>query len=246
MTLRNEAILATRSILSLFGVRLIRISPNKIRGIDPFLDLRHIVGHVRSPVIFDVGANDGETVDAFRRHFPTAVITAFEPSLQCADDLKRRYSAQSGVSVEAVALGAHNGEAFLHTFSGSRMNSLLPLSTSPDNVMRERFANVGSNHVPLRTLDSFCAERSVDHIDILKIDTQGYDLHVLEGATSLLSHRQIDAVIVEINFIPMYDGQGSFTQIHDLMCGFNYRFVDFYNKTRHGSGVSWCDACYAL
>jgi hypothetical protein len=124
------------------------------------------------------------------------------------------------------------------------MNSLLTLDGDPANPMREGFTPTGTTPVQLETLDEFCGEHGFKQIDILKIDTQGYDLQVLKGATRLLAGRRVRAVVLEANFVPMYERQATFSELHELLSSHGYRLVDFYNQHRSGGYTAWCDAIY--
>ena len=124
------------------------------------------------------------------------------------------------------------------------MNSLLPLDESPDNVLGRSFEKLGTANVEVETLDYFCTRHRISGIDVLKIDTQGYDLNVLKGATAFLGFGRIGAILTEVNFISMYKGQPTFADLHGFLCSFGYRLVDLYNHARDSSYTSWCDALY--
>lgn len=246
MDIRNSLSLALRNFLSLVGLRLVRLSPNKVRGIEPVLDLKYLLRGKSNPTIVDVGANDGETVSEFLKCIPGAKIIAFEPFEQCYRILQNLFSSNPDVRIENVALGCSPGSSNLNVYSGNRMNSLLELDDQPGNVMRAKFTAAGTTTVAIETLDDFCRANSIGQIDVLKIDTQGFDLNVLKGAVGLLQNRRVTAIQVEVNFIPMYKGQPSFLEIHKFLSDLDYRLVDFYNQTRPNDYTAWCDACYVL
>jgi FkbM family methyltransferase len=58
-----------------------------------------------------------------------------------------------------------------------------------------------ATRVPMQTLDGFLCENALAHIDLLKVDTEGYELRVLQGATRLLSDKRIRAVQFEFGEI---------------------------------------------
>ena len=244
MNLRNSLSLLARNCLSVVGLRLVRLSTNKVRGIDPLLDLKSILGGIQHPVIFDVGANDGEMATEFLQHFPHAKLVAFEPFHDCYELLRKIFGARPNIRIEKAALGSTSGTASLNVFSGHRMNSLLDMDQDPENIMRDKFVKTGTEQVSVDTLDEFCSRNKIDHIDALKIDTQGYDLNVLKGASRLLGEHRVKAVLLEVNFIPMYEGQPTFVDIHAFLSSLGYQLVDFYNHTRQNGYVAWCDACY--
>lgn len=244
MTLRNNVSLLLKHSLSTFNLRLVRLSTNKIRGVDPILDLKSLLRDCRLPVIVDVGANDGEVAADFLKHFPGARLIAFEPFAASYDELKVAFANRANVAVEQIALGSEAGTGQLNVFSGSRMNSLLEMDSDSRNIMKDSFAKTGDAAVNIDTLDRYCRARGIDHVDVLKIDTQGYDLEVLKGASELLSEHRVTAILLEINFIPMYAGQPSFVDIHNFLSSRDYQLVDLYNHTRPSQYIAWCDACY--
>ena len=236
---------ALRKVLDALDLRLVRLATDQVRGHDTFRDLAWLQRRRTNPVILDVGANDGETVSAFLRRFPHARILAFEPYAPLYQRLRRRFRHTTTVETLNVALGAAPGTARLHLYSGHRMNSLLRLDADPANPMAAGFTERGAVTVPVATIDDFVRERRLPRVDILKIDTQGYDLEVLRGAAVQLAAHRVGAVLLEVNFVPMYERQASFADLHALLTGHGYRLVDFYNHQRVAGVTAWCDACYA-
>lgn len=236
---------ALRRVLDAIDLRLVRLATDQVRGHDPYRDLAWLLRRRPHPVILDVGANDGETVAAFLRRFPGARILAFEPYAPLYQSLRRRFRETTTVETLNVALGSIAGSARLHLYSGHRMNSLLRLDRDRANPMAEGFEERGSVTVPVATVDEVARERHLPRIDVLKIDTQGYDLEVLRGAAGQLAARRVGAVLLEVNFVPMYERQASFPELHALLSGHGYRLVDFYNHQRTAGITAWCDACYA-
>jgi hypothetical protein len=98
--------------------------------------------------------------------------------------------------------------------------------------------------VDVETVDHFCEEHQIRRIDILKSDTEGYDLEVLNGARGMLQSGSVRLVYFEVNFADKFVGQGSFGQQYDLLetCGF--RFVSFYEMFRQNKVAAWADAVF--
>jgi FkbM family methyltransferase len=230
--------------LACFGVNLVRTTSDKVRGLDLLSDLKCLINHKSDPTIFDVGANDGETVQDFIKIFPHAQIVAFEPFDGCYKKLQTLFKANAKVRIENTALGSERGTSQLNVYSGSNMNSLLQLDERPENVLRDSFTNSGTALVTVETLDAFCSANAYENIDVLKSDTQGYDLNVLRGASGLLERHRIKAILVEVNFVPMYREQPTFLELHGFLSAFGYCLVDMYNHARHDGCTAWCDVCY--
>ncbi len=149
-------------------------------------------------IIFDVGARIGDWSKAFvdgasarSRDFE---LHAFEPVPDSRDLLKKALARQvdSGkVHVNGVALSNDSktppiyvphftgGTSTLHPDSSVKYQEVLDVQTS--------------------TMDRYCSENSIDQIDMVKIDTEGNDLRVIQGATELLRRGKVGIVQFEYN-----------------------------------------------
>ena len=89
--------------------------------------------------------------------------------------------------------------------------------------------------VQARTLDHFCTEHAILHIDLLKIDTEGADLLVLQGVKNLLKTKAIDAVMLEVFPFPTYQQKATFDEIAGFLRGYGYGLFNFYvgRETAH-------------
>jgi FkbM family methyltransferase len=143
-------------------------------------------------LLMDVGANKGDwTLNALENATvdQNVRIHAFEPSSATRQILAGRCKRFTNAVIHQEALSDEPGEAnFYSKGAGEGTNSLA--SVSGDNVER----------VKLSTCDAFLQEIGVDHIDMLKIDTEGFDLMVLRGAARTLSEARIDVVQFEYNW----------------------------------------------
>jgi FkbM family methyltransferase len=162
----------------------------ELRGNDRFADLRS-VSNLRLGVVFDVGANIGQSFREFRRHYPGAAIYCFEPVAATFRQLTEAIGSDGNAHAFQVALAARAGDG--------RMK----LEGSPDMFSFADNDYAGpSETVKLDTIDSFCTEHAIDRIGYLKIDTEGADLDVLKGARIALAEQRIDAIEVEAGLNP--------------------------------------------
>lgn len=138
-------------------------------------------------VIFDVGANLGETVEEFRAAFPQARIFAFEPAESSFAELSQRHGGDASTHLSQVALDIAPGRSAFSDAKKSKGNALISLGLAAKNAKL----------VTVATGDAFCKERGIDRIDLLKIDTEGYDLRVVMGFTEMLRSRAIGYLQVE-------------------------------------------------
>jgi len=157
-------------------------------------------------LVFDVGANIGQFGRSLREAGYRGRIVSFEPISAAWEQLAAASRKDSLWEVATrAAIGNENGEIDLHVAGNSVSSSALP--------MHERHARsapesryVGTEHVPLRRLDSMAMEYlRPDSITMLKIDTQGYEDRVLRGASGMMD--RIVGLQVELSLVPLYEGQ---------------------------------------
>jgi FkbM family methyltransferase len=231
-----------RIALNRLGIDVCRVGAERL-GRVLSLDLDALAG--KPEVIFDVGANTGRAALFFLKHFPRARIYSFEPFRESFNELR---SDPRLVSIKAfnVALGSKNQEAILHSFKGSELNSFLTLDSKASTYLEPSGLEPRDQvSVSVTTLDDFCEQHSIDSIDILKIDTQGYDLEVLCGGRSLLDSQSVRVIQVEANFVSLYRGQPRFGEILEYLSEVGYGMVGLYDIARNPAGdIKWADAVF--
>lgn len=82
--------------------------------------------------------------------------------------------------------------------------------------------------VEVTTIDQFCAEQKINFIDILKIDTQGYELEVLKGAENLISNNGIGLVYLEVLFSKLYEDSPSMGDLYNFLTENGYNLFSIY------------------
>jgi FkbM family methyltransferase len=228
MTIGLTARRAIRATANRAGIDVRRISSQPF-GQDAWLDVQRLSDAWGASVqtVFDVGANVGQTSLPLRRRFPDARILAFEPHPRTYERLVAEL-ADERIETFAFALGAEAGTADLFEYRFSELNSLL--ANAPYAV---RFGEHGSPMpVSVRTIDDFCAEQAIAEIDLLKIDTEGYDLQVLEGARSLLTRGRVRFVYSEFNVLQerSHMSGGALLPIAGLLDGLGFHLVATYTQ----------------
>lgn len=206
-------------------------------GGDP---LRDIAAFTRStkPLIFDVGANVGQSATQFRALFPSASIHCFEPGRSTFQTLARTVAGDRNISAWNCGFGAEVTEKQFFENEESVMSSFLPLGA-------DAWAkNVTTTTMHIDTVDNFCGTREIENIDLLKSDTQGYDLEVLKGAERMLSSGAIKLVYLELNFAKIYAGQASPGRIYDFLIDRGFRLFSLYQIFRKNEFAAWTDALF--
>jgi FkbM family methyltransferase len=225
--------------LARFGYEL-RRTAERAKGVGryAFRDMMAFTKAGEAPVIFDVGANTGTTVAEFRRRFASATIHSFEPSPDTFSRLLSNVGALPGVFPNNFALGSRSGSGIFVENESPDMSSFLPPGVDCWGKVS------GRKVLPISTLDDYCAAHNVDFIDILKSDTQGYELEVLKGASETFACNRVHMVYLEIIFSDMYEGLPRFDEVCRLLLDSRFRLVSFYDIFHQNGRASWTDALF--
>jgi len=224
------------SCFEIFGLELRRLPDAALR--DPFTYMQHDLRAVPAPVIFDVGANVGQSVERFRQLWPQSSIHAFEPGRTSFSELQRRTAGAERVHLHHAALGAAIGSLEFGENSQGDMSSFL-------NPAKDAWGTIVNRYeVPVTTVDLYRAERSIPHIDILKIDTQGFDLQVLRGARGSLEQGEIRFVLIELIFADLYLGQARVDEVFRCLLDHHLHLVGIYDFHAVHDLAGWADALF--
>jgi FkbM family methyltransferase len=163
-------------------------------------------------IIFDVGANKGQSIKFFKNIYPNSKIYAFEPSKQVFKKLEMMHGVDNNVFLFPVGLGKTNQVIdFYESILDETSTFVLPNSNSRflriKNALllqtnKNSFTAAGSKVI---TIDSFLLKHNVSHINILKIDVEGFEFQVLQGAKNSLIHKKIGVIQFERHLDDMRD-----------------------------------------
>lgn len=224
-----------RAIAQRSGYKIVR---SDSFGTNHFFDIGHLLREKTAPVVFDVGANRGQSAIKLRQLLSKAAIYSFEPSPATFRELEKNCQHLAGWQGFNVGIGASNQTLSFSENSHADMSSFLKPSVSAwGDVVR-------TTEVPVVTLDSIADQHGIGHVDLLKTDTQGYDLEVLKGASRLLGENRIGLVFCELIFSDMYSGQPRFSTIVDHLLDRNFELVGFYDMHYRNERIGWTDALF--
>jgi FkbM family methyltransferase len=179
--------------------------------------------------VLDVGAHQGSYAQLLRSLDFRGRIDSFEPDPSTFDVLARRAEADGGWYAHAAALGSSSGVLQLATYTNTQLSSF----HRPTRWAEEEWGlrPSGTIAVPVTTVDEFLASQAMDPgAMLLKVDTQGHDLAVLEGGRDSL--REIAALQVEMPMVALYDGVPPFTDLLELIADFGLHLVGLFPVQR--------------
>ena len=217
----------------------------------------------QDPIIFDVGANNGSSVKQFKSWWKGAKIHCFEPQEECWHDLDmlaKEYNSKT-IFINKCAAGnnptndaifySHNittGQSGFNKINLESKDSIFldKLYGKKDSNSFQNYCNSINHerHIEIIRLDDYMNLNEINKVDILKIDTQGYEPEVLDGFGKRLS--KIDVVITELMFYDYYERSLSFADIEKYLipAGFQLYDISHISKNPMNGRTDWVDVIY--
>jgi FkbM family methyltransferase len=174
------------------------------------LHLDRLFDRLAVNVVLDVGAGGGDFGRLLRRNGYAERIASFEPVSDSFDWLRRHSAADHEWEAFRLALGSEDRAAEINVTQLRVFSSFLARSSYSAEEHGEASAAVRTETVPVRRLDGIAASAFGDVSEpraYLKMDTQGWDLQVLEGASGCLE--RVVALQSEVSVRPNYRGMPS-------------------------------------
>ena len=185
----------------------------------------------QSITVIDIGAHKGETIDLFYKNFNISKIYSFEPNINLFKGLKlkKKYNKSNKIEIFNLGFGERNEEKELNIFKDTSSSTINYINENTNYFRRKKklmsfFSGnknflVEKQKVQIRKLSEFISNQLIKRIDILKIDTEGYEYNILKNLNK--------DDFAKIRFI-------YFEHHYDLMINKGYKFFDinkiFINK----------------
>jgi FkbM family methyltransferase len=194
---REYAKMALRSVLHRRNLDLVR---------DPYpVRVSRALSWLGIDTVVDVGANIGQYGAALRSSGFTGRIISCEPLPDAFAHLARRAESDGTWTALHTAVGDHTGTIEINVSANSYSSSALVMTNAHLDAAPGS-ETIGTVSAPLTTVaDLLLAQHVNPARTLLKVDTQGYESFVLDGAGSRLA--QFAAVQLELSFVPLYEGQ---------------------------------------
>jgi FkbM family methyltransferase len=189
-------------------------------------------------LVLDVGANDGPYGSELRRSGYRGRIWSFEPLHAAFVDLNRAAAGDNRWKTFNCACGAEAGSAKINVAKNSYSSSLLPMleahsASEPGSIY------ISEETISVCTLDDSVVPSLIPQDKVwLKIDTQGYEAEVLNGATRLIP--SVQAIECELSLVPLYEGQPLIGDMINMIYQMGFRMVSV------APGFSQAETGYAL
>ena len=184
-------------------------------------------------IVFDAGANVGNLSLLFS-HFvgPSGQVHAFEPTQETFERLQSIVS-QAGcenIKLNQAAVTDKDGAVELRVY-GVKYASWNTLANRPLEKYEINAPVPTLQAVAATTIDTYCMENRIDHIDLLKIDVEGAEYQVLRGARKMLENQKIHACVFEFGQTTRDMGNDP-KSIADYLNQMNYRVQNIVGRDR--------------
>ena len=179
--------------------------------------MQRLLAYHNIDLVFDVGANIGQYAKLLRELGYSGRIVSFEPLSSAYSQLKAVSKKEPLWEIAPqTAIGNQEGEITINIAGNSQSSSALPmldahLESAPES------AYSGSETVKLSRLDTLAKDyiKSETKSIFLKIDVQGLEKQVIEGATAILP--LVKGIKLELSLVPLYEGQVLFQEMIDIV-----------------------------
>lgn len=179
-----------------------------------------VQGYLKRGMTFvDVGANVGYfTLMASALVGVEGMVLAFEPSPYAFGRLLHTIEGNHLPQVRAIQSGLSDASGELQLY----------LPKISGNHTPTMIANDGGTpiNVPTHRLDEYLTACGIDHVDLMKIDVEGFEPNVIRGATSYIQNGRIHAILCELNKFWLEKNNSSPVQLYEEITSFGYELEE--------------------
>jgi FkbM family methyltransferase len=219
-----------KKILKGFGYEI--ISSN------PFKDQKRLFVGKEKLVVFDVGAHHGQTALDYNKLFNNCTIYSFEPFRESFDILNENVKSYPNIKIFNNALGNVIGDLDFHVNKSSATNSILPTHQESSKTWGKNLLDtIETIKIKSTTIDDFIGKSGINQIDVLKIDTQGTEYNVIEGAIKAIKQGKIKLIYLEIITLPTYQNQKHLDEMLSFLRLNGYNLYNIYNYSSTPLGM---------
>tara|TARA_Y100000590_G_scaffold408506_1_gene499658 strand:- start:1340 stop:2071 length:732 start_codon:yes stop_codon:yes gene_type:complete len=182
--------------------------------------------------IIDIGGHKGESIIFFLKNFKIDNIYSFEPSpinfsnlKKNIDHINKKFNSlkKTNIIIENLALGDKNGNLHLNQFVESSSSSIKEIDINNHYFKKKiRFLNLKNEKnlfkkydINITRLSDYMSKKKLTTIDLVKIDTEGYEYEILKGAERSLKNVKI--ILFEHHYDRMIKKNYKFRDIHSLL-----------------------------
>ena len=225
------------SILKIFNLKISRYK----HTFDELIDQLVVTNE---PVFFDIGGNKGQSIKRFKNIRSNCEIHTFEPLPDLYKYLLNNFKNEN-INIINKALGSkiETKKIFLNNLGNyGAMSSFYKLKKNSLFENEYRKLNKDSNkisdqqlEVSVITVDQYIEKNNIGNVDYMKIDVQGWESEVLEGAANSLKSKKIKNIELEYALTDGYEASLSISKFENILMKYNYKLIAINN---HGDVIN--------
>ena len=212
------------------GYKLSKINNHPLQNFNSFMACKSHI-HSTNPTIFDIGMNHGQTLNKILEVYPSPKVHGFEASKYCFKRLNSTFFNAKDFFLNNLAIGDKETVMQFNEYSWDACNSFLTRAYGNASIIE-------TYDVTVTTVDDYCFKNNIEKIDLLKSDTEGFELKVLQGAKKMMDENKIHFVLIEMFFNLNFFEQSSVGELFTYLEANNFSLVRFYEFELTGDGVA--------
>ena len=202
-----------------YGYDIIKYNPTT----HPLARRKKLLEQYNIQIVLDVGANIGTYGQQMRELGYKGEIISFEPLSSAYNKFKETIQGDNKWKAMNYAIGKSNINSIINISANSYSSSILDMLPSHLKSAPES-KYIGKENIKIKTLDSIFDQICAKDMNIwLKIDTQGFEMQVIDGARNSLNY--IDTIQIEMSLMPLYKDMVLFDKIYEILYQKGYRLV---------------------
>lgn len=192
-----------------------------------------------NPIVFEVGAKDGEESVKFAKKWPHGTILSFEANQNQFVKYLTRSESFSNMHGYNLAVNTYNGFATFHLCWGSNGND--PIFEGASSLL-EPFGPYKNDYkgpiitVPCVVFDDWCRDHAVKAIDFIWLDIEGFELQFLKSSQEIL--KTVKVIYTETNFSKFREGTTQFVELKSYLESIGFKpIAHWYNEGLQGDAI---------
>jgi FkbM family methyltransferase len=218
-----------KKFFNVLGYRISKLD-NRYKKLS-FDDIHKIKLNIDNPIIFDVGANKGQSIRRFKKIFPNSIIHAFEPIKDEFVKLQDEFHNDKSIFLNNFALGETISQKKFNIMASTGHSSFYKLNKNTEwlKIRSKEFNSSEKEYekqvveVKIDTINNYCEKNNISAIHILKLDTQGYEEKILAGASQIIP--KIKLIETELMFDNVYEKRLNFYDIEKHIISSKFRLI---------------------
>ena len=184
-------------------------------------------------ILFDIGTNIGKFSEQFLKQYPNAIIYGFEPVLKYYEIAKRNLFDQNS-NLHIFNLGISDKKEFNSIWIAGDCNIGWNTMLDIDPFQADDFTkNMEKQLVKCTTLSDFCIQNHISHVDVIKIDVEGFEARVLAGFFDFLRQMKRKPIfLIEVGWGVNHPQWDYCQEVYNQLFDIGYQSVVFDEQTK--------------